>query len=649
MNIEGKISQEIYADALCYLTINSSFIPDMGLLHGRMGHVLFFAIYARFSQNKYYESLAEELLEEIYEEIHDGLPVNFEYGLCGIGWGIEFLIQNGYMDGDSDCILKDIDSRIIELDLIRMQDISFQRGVLGIAFYVVTRFSSKKKKPDIFDDKYINSLKYRLQSINIDILDKFSSSLIADCLNVLNNYYYKKANILDILKNPPKKLTKDVASFPLELENGIAGILLYNLQNMRRDILPFYDIKKALFLFTETSCSSVYGVGTYVNLLIDALQDNESQVVYVNFRSDKIKTFSIENKEGVIHINFAAIDIKTDSLSLYMVIKRYFRSVVVLLNTCFKELSEAIFVLNHMHMGELAMLLKKNFSFSSIVTIVHYMNWSFSLLGDKTELLKMLSSPDDEKNKKIVGSIKQDQLLLNMSDRIIAIAQHSYNNLLDIYKVPSCKITLIPHGIKDAYVNLSKRKMLSLRRKYGFSLKDKILIFAGRITDVKGIDILVETFRNLVQNYPNMRLIVAGNGNYDSIYTRISPHWSNVICTGFVNKEILYELFSISDIGVLPALHEEFGYVALEMMMMGLPIVGSDTSGLSELIVCGKTGVTVPINRDDEIENAINFKAALVSLLDDPLLCLQYGRGARERFLQKYSFKYFVQNVKSIL
>lgn len=47
----------------------------------------------------------------------------------------------------------------------------------------------------------------------------------------------------------------------------------------------------------------------------------------------------------------------------------------------------------------------------------------------------------------------------------------------------------------------------------------------------------------------------------------------------------------MSDIGIVPSIHEEFGYVALEMMMAGLPIVANSTTGLRDLTENGKYGL----------------------------------------------------------
>jgi hypothetical protein len=70
-----------------HLMLHASFIPENGLYHGKMGIVLFFAHYGRYSENSPYGDFAGELLEDICEDIHVNTPADFENGLCGIGWG----------------------------------------------------------------------------------------------------------------------------------------------------------------------------------------------------------------------------------------------------------------------------------------------------------------------------------------------------------------------------------------------------------------------------------------------------------------------------------------------------------------------------------------------------------------------------------
>ncbi len=84
------------------LLLNASFLDNPGLLNGKMGIAIFCYHYSRYSKNKIYEDYAGELVDEIYEEINTSTPVDFENGLTGIGWGIEYLVKNGFVQADTD-------------------------------------------------------------------------------------------------------------------------------------------------------------------------------------------------------------------------------------------------------------------------------------------------------------------------------------------------------------------------------------------------------------------------------------------------------------------------------------------------------------------------------------------------------------------
>ena len=74
-----------------HLIINCSFSKNIGLLYGTMGIIIFFYHYARYSKNRVYEEFAETLLNDFAEQIHSHLPIDFENGYLGIGWGIKYL------------------------------------------------------------------------------------------------------------------------------------------------------------------------------------------------------------------------------------------------------------------------------------------------------------------------------------------------------------------------------------------------------------------------------------------------------------------------------------------------------------------------------------------------------------------------------
>lgn len=201
-------------------------------------------------------------------------------------------------------------------------------------------------------------------------------------------------------------------------------------------------------------------------------------------------------------------------------------------------------------------------------------------------------------------------------------------------------MTLIKHGLQDSYVERSVDEKMSLRKQFCFTEEEKLIVFAGRLDPVKGIMILLKAFKLLFNQDTSLRLIIAGDGNMKRYMEAVSPLWSKVSFTGFVSKDKLYDLYSIADIGVLPSLHEEFGYVALEMMMMGLPLVTSRTTGLKEIVEEGVTGITVPLQSDDDGSASI-LSDAMTILLRDSFQLQKCRSNGRNRYLTMYENSIF--------
>lgn len=163
-----------------HLILHASFTDDVGLFHGKMGIILFFAHYARYTGNHLFDDFAGELLNEVYENVTEALPINLESGLCGIGWGTGYLIQNGFLEGNADEILKEIDHKIMEQDLKRMKDRSLPTGLLGIGCYIDQRLCVPRKETEDrpFDDTYLTDWKTVSSSLEIVGGKKMLDSLL---------------------------------------------------------------------------------------------------------------------------------------------------------------------------------------------------------------------------------------------------------------------------------------------------------------------------------------------------------------------------------------------------------------------------------------------------------------------------------------
>lgn len=153
-----------------YQLLHGSFSTDQSLLNGKMGLTIFFFHCARLVQNRFYEDFAGELLEDLCMHLPYDLVVDFSDGLCGIGWAVEYMGRQGFVEGDTDEILEEIDNKVMERDLRRTTDTSFEHGLEGIVSYVRARLDSPGRKSDKlpFDADYLEDLKNACQRTGID-------------------------------------------------------------------------------------------------------------------------------------------------------------------------------------------------------------------------------------------------------------------------------------------------------------------------------------------------------------------------------------------------------------------------------------------------------------------------------------------------
>ena len=159
-----------------HLILQSPSLDNVGLLDGKMGVVLFFAHYARYAKSDVSEEYADELLSQVMDNLSSDLPINMSYGLCGIGWGIEYLLQNHFMEGSGDDILEELDCKIMERDLRRITDCSFETGLAGISCYIDMRLRGTHQSGYMpFDSIYLQD--WNVAKAKNSIPDEFCSLL----------------------------------------------------------------------------------------------------------------------------------------------------------------------------------------------------------------------------------------------------------------------------------------------------------------------------------------------------------------------------------------------------------------------------------------------------------------------------------------
>lgn len=122
-------------------------IEHSSLLKGDMGVCIFYHVYGRITKNKDFSALGDKMLLKVTKELKDNKRLDFCNGITGIALGIAFLIENGYVEGDVDTLLADIDSTVYKAlcpYLETTKAIPSTKHILDILFYFLCRYKNTK-------------------------------------------------------------------------------------------------------------------------------------------------------------------------------------------------------------------------------------------------------------------------------------------------------------------------------------------------------------------------------------------------------------------------------------------------------------------------------------------------------------------------
>ena len=220
--------EELLHDIATYLVINASFTQELGLFYGKMGCAIFFAHYSRYIQQEIYEDCMINLIDEIYEDIHNRIPIGFADGLCGIGWGLEYLSYQGFLSGDMSIVLKDIDLHVMEYDPYCMLDTSFSNGLLGIAYYIAYHnLLSNKKQSGIHCD-FINKIAKSVRNRDFKQEDLFVNEIKSFYeTGKENNSFLQENTFVQVLCEHASHVSSEKIGWEKQsmgLYDGLAGI-----------------------------------------------------------------------------------------------------------------------------------------------------------------------------------------------------------------------------------------------------------------------------------------------------------------------------------------------------------------------------------------------------------------------------------------
>ncbi len=192
---------------------------------------------------------------------------------------------------------------------------------------------------------------------------------------------------------------------------------------------------------------------------------------------------------------------------------------------------------------------------------------------------------------------------------VIVATEREKTNLVKIYNVPEDNISVISCGVNVNTFHPIGRRLA--REQAGLS-NEKLVLFVGRITPLKGIDRLMKAFAR-IQQKNGTRLVIVGGDNADKQELEQLNHLSQklgitgvVAFLGTVKHELMPAFYNAADICVVSSLYESFGLVALEALACGTPVVATDVGNLKNIIQHGVTGYIVPAHSAEGLNERIS-------------------------------------------
>lgn len=170
------------------------------------------------------------------------------------------------------------------------------------------------------------------------------------------------------------------------------------------------------------------------------------------------------------------------------------------------------------------------------------------------------------------------------------------------------------------------------------------ILFVGRLTKQKGVDILLKAVRVLKDEYGrNLKIAIAGDGPLKENLNTLAVEFG-------VNGEVEFlgvrkdieELMVSSKIFVLPSRREGFGIVIIEAMSNMLPVIATNVGGIPEIIENGKDGILV------SSENPEALSKAIIRLLDDVKMRKELAKNAYKKVKEKYSMETYVKKILNL-
>ena len=202
-------------------------------------------------------------------------------------------------------------------------------------------------------------------------------------------------------------------------------------------------------------------------------------------------------------------------------------------------------------------------------------------------------------------------------------------------------IEIVPLGVNlNEYENLVKKG--EFKKKYNINSDDKLILFIGRIHEIKGLDLLVKSFNNLRNSDVKLAIVGEDYGFKENVEKLIQEFniKDKIIFTGVLTGSDKIEALVDCDVFVMPSRYESFTTSGLEAMACFKPLVLTKNNHISSW-VNNNVGLCCEFDVN-ELSNSLD------TMLNDENKCLAYGKKARQLIEEEYNWDKIEKQISKI-
>jgi len=214
------------------------------------------------------------------------------------------------------------------------------------------------------------------------------------------------------------------------------------------------------------------------------------------------------------------------------------------------------------------------------------------------------------------------------ADWVMTCSESCRREAVNLYPFLAGRCSVAQNALKQSFPAVSR-----------LSFDPPRLLYVGRLSREKGVDVAIAAMPAVLERAPGARLKVAGEGPLSLVLRDLAVQYGvthAVEFLGFVAHDEVPRLLSTASIVVVPSRSEGFSMVALEAAQAARPVVAARVGGIPEVVVDGETGLLVAT------ESPVALASAILQLIGDPAGAAVMAANARRRADEVFHWRHYV-------